>query len=101
MKLVVAAAALTLFAPAALAQTAPAQTATAPAAKFNLDTPIETIMADEKAKAALLSAVPQIAGHPHYEMFKQMSLHQVQPHSNGELTDEMMKKAEVALAAVK
>jgi parvulin-like peptidyl-prolyl isomerase len=111
MKLAVSAAALLMVAPAAYAQTAPAQTApatTAPAAttavaaaKFNLDTPIETIAADEKAKSAFEGALPGIFAHPSYEMFKGMSLRQVQPYSNGQLTDEMLKKAEEALAAVK
>ena len=107
MKLAVsAAAAMLLLAPAALAQTAPAVTApaattTVGAAKFNLDTPIEVIAADEKAKVAFEAALPGVFAHPSYEMFKSMSLRQVQPYSNGELTDEMLKKAEEALAAVK
>lgn len=99
MKLAVAAAALMLFAPAAYAQTAPAQTA--PASKFNLDTPVETIAADEKGKVALESAVPGITAHPMWDSFKSMSLNQLQPMSNGQLTDDMMKKAAETLAGVK
>ena len=101
MKLIYAAAAtLACLVPgAAFAQTAPAQTA--PAAKFNLDTPIETMAADEKAKAVLMADLPELLGHPMYEQFKGMSLRQLQPMSQGALTDELMKKVETNLAAIK
>ena len=99
---------------AALAQTAPAVEATAPsatapaadgaaavAARFNLDTPIESLVADESAKAVLDTDLPGLTTHPSYEMFKGMSLRQVQPLSNGQLTDEMMARTEASLAAIK
>ena len=99
---------------AALAQTAPAVEATAPsatapaadgaaavAARFNLDTPIESLVADESAKAVLDTDLPGLTAHPSYEMFKGMSLRQVQPLSNGQLTDEMMARTEASLAAIK
>lgn len=110
MKLVISAAALVLFAPAAFAQTAPAAPAAveAPAAaapvstaKFNLDTPIETLAADEKAKAVLMADLPDLLPHPSYDMFKGMSLRQVQPYSQGALTDELLAKVEANLAAIK
>ena len=114
MKLVLtAAAALAVMLPAAaFAQTAPAA-APAPAAmpapaatpaaatKFNLDTPIEVLAADEKAKAVLMADVPDLLPHPSYDMFKGMSLRQVQPYSQGALTDEILKKVETDLAAIK
>lgn len=98
-----AAAALAFLAPAAFAQTAPAPApAAAPAAaKFNLDTPIEVLVADTQAKAVLDADLPGIATHPSYDMFKGMSLRQVQPMSGGKLTDEMLKKVETDLAAIK
>ena len=106
------AAALLLAAPAAFAQNAPApapvaapDSAAAPAAvaatKFNLDTPIEVMVADEKAKAVLDTDLPGLTTHPSYEMFKAMSLRQVQPYSGGKLTDEAMTKVETDLAAIK
>jgi hypothetical protein len=104
------AAALMLLAPAAYAQTAPAAPATpapavgslaAAAAKFNLDTPIETLAADEKAKAVLMADLPELLPHPSYEMFKGMSLKGVQPYSNGALTDELLAKVEKDLAEIK
>ncbi|MBC9033255.1 hypothetical protein IAG41_12725 [Sphingomonas sp. JC676] len=113
MKLVLTAVALACLAPvAALAQTAPAP-ATAPAAtpapaaaastaKFNLDTPIETIVADEKAKAVLATSLgADVTANPAYESFKAMSLRQVQPFAPDKLTDELLKKVETDLAAIK
>jgi len=110
MKLIfAAAAAIAVFAPAAaFAQATPAVTPTpapaqtAPAAKFNLDTPIEVIVADEKAKAILTADIGMdVTAHPAYEQFKGMSLRQVQPYSQGAMTDEMLKKTETDLAEIK
>lgn len=107
MKLIVPAAAALLFlAPGAFAQTAPAPAqaaaaAAAVAAKFNLDTPIEALVADPKAKAVLDADLPGVTTHPSYDMFKAMSLRAVQPMSNGKLTDEQLKKVETDLAAIK
>lgn len=105
MKLIVpAAAALAFLAPGAFAQTAPAPApaaAPAVAAKFNLDTPIEALVADARAKAVLDADLPGVTTHPSYDMFKAMSLRAVQPMSDGKLTDEMLKKVETDLAAIK
>lgn len=102
MKLIyAAAAAVACMVPgAAFAQTTPAQTA--PAAKFNLDTPIEVLVADEKAKAVLTEGLGiDVTTHPAYDQFKGMSLRQVQPMSNGQVTDEMLVTIEKGLAAIK
>jgi hypothetical protein len=106
MKLIYAAAAAAAFVMpgAAMAQTATAQTAqTAPAAaKFNLDTPIETLIADEKAKAVLATGLgTDVTAHPAYDQFKGMSLRQVQPMSGGQVTDEMLATIEKGLAEIK
>ncbi|AQR74897.1 hypothetical protein [Sphingomonas sp. LM7] len=107
MKFIVpVAAALMILAPGAFAQTAPAPAApaaapAAPAAKFNLDTPIEVIVADPQAKAVLDADIPGTTTHASYGMFKSMSLRAVQPFSQGKLTDEMLKKVETDLAAIK
>lgn len=81
-------------------QTDAAEPAVAPA-RFTLETPIEKIVADPAGKAALDAAIPGISAHQHYDMFKAMSLKQVQPMSGGMLTDDLLKKAEASLAAVK
>ena len=98
MKVILAAAAIGFLSGAAMAQTAPAA---APVAKLTLDTPIEAIVADPRGKVALEATVPGITAHPAYPDFKGMSLRTVQPLSGGQLTDEMMKKIEADLAAIK
>ena len=88
------------LAPVAVAQTAAPATAAA-AAKFNLDTPIQDIVADAKAKAALDGAVPGVSTHASYDMFKSMSLNQLKAYAADQLTPEVLAKAEKALAEVK
>jgi tRNA A37 threonylcarbamoyladenosine synthetase subunit TsaC/SUA5/YrdC len=88
------------LAPAALAQTAAPATAAA-AAKFNLDTQIQAIVADEKGKAALESAVPGLSTHESFDMFKGMSLNQLAGYAGDQLTPEVLAKAQKALAEVK
>lgn len=122
MKLFVCAAALvTLTATPLLAQTAPAAptaavapaTPVAPAApaatpaagatmagKFSLDTPIETIVADATGKAAIDANMPGMTAHPAFDQFKSMSLKQLQPLAQGQITDEQLAKVAVALAAI-
>ena len=106
MKLIVTIAALALLAPAAQAQTAPAPAPTpAPAeavAKFNLDTPIEQIVADAKAKAVLDTDLgTDVTANPNYDQFKSMSLRTVQAFAPDKLTDALLKKVETDLAAIK
>jgi hypothetical protein len=93
---------IALAAPA-LAQNAqaPAAQPTAPAARFTLDTPVEQLVADAQARAVLEANVPGLAAHPMYEMFKTMSLRQLQPMSQGRLTDEIMNRLQTALTALR
>jgi hypothetical protein len=108
-RLTLALAALAAVAPpAALAQDAPAPApaATAPApeataARFTLDTPVEQLVADTRAKAVLDARVPGLSGHAAYNMFKAMSLRMLQPHSQGRLTDELMAQIQADLAAIR
>ncbi len=91
----------------ALAQTAPApapapaQAAPAAAAKFTLDTPIQEIVADAQAKAAIDKNLPGLIGLPQYDMFKGLSLNQLKAYSDGKLTDEVLAKTAADLAAIK
>ncbi len=87
------------LAPVSFAQDAAAPAATA--AKFNLDTPIQDIVADEKAKAALEANIPGLPQHESYEMFKGMSLNQLKAYAADKLTPELLAKTEKDLAAVK
>jgi hypothetical protein len=87
---------------AAPAPAAPAAIAPAAAGKFTLDTPIETIEADAKAKEVLTADLGMdVAQHPAYESFKSMSLNQVAPMSGGKITDDVLKKVATDLAAIK
>ena len=106
MKLVIlAAAAFACLSPAiASAQDAPAAAPaqTAPAAKFNLDTPIEALVADEKAHAVLTANFGgDIVANPAYDSFKAMSLNAVAPYAADKLPPELLKKIEADLAAIK
>ncbi|MDY7525423.1 hypothetical protein [Sphingomonas sp. 10B4] len=90
------------------AQTAPAPavtttstTTTASTAKFTLETQIETIAADPKGKAVLDTDLQNITAHPMYDQFKSMSLAQVQPMSQGALTDAALAKVKIDLEAIK
>lgn len=80
---------------------APAPAAAVPATRLNLDTPIETIVADAKGKAVLDTDVPGVTTHPSYEMFKGMSLNQLQSYAADKLTPAVLAKAGTDLAAIR
>lgn len=93
-------------APAPAATPAPATTPVPPSTaaetpKFTLDTPIETIAADPAGKAVLDADFPGMLVHPMYDQFKSMSLAQVQPMSQGAISEAAVAKAKVDLAALK
>lgn len=79
----------------------PAPAAPAGDAKFNLDTPLQDIVADEKGKAVIEKHFPGMIALPEYEMFKAISLTQLQPYSNGKITDEMLADTAKDLAEIK
>jgi outer membrane receptor protein involved in Fe transport len=83
---------------AALAQS---DTPAATAAAFSIDTPIEALMADERAKAVVSKHLPGIDQHPAYGDFKSLSLKTLAPFSQGLITDELLGKIEADLTAIK
>ena len=107
MSLIAIALAAGQTAPAAAPATAPAPAtavaaAPAVAGKFTLDTPIETLVADTKAKDVLTADLGgDVSQHPMYESFKSMSLNQLAPMSQGKITDDVLKKVATDLAAIK
>ncbi len=107
MKLFTCCAALVaLTAAPALAQTATPAPATAPAApaaaaKFTLDSPIETLVADTSAKKVLDTDLPGLTTNDKYDMFKSMSLNQVAGFAPDKLTPERLSKVATDLAAIK
>lgn len=83
---------------AALAQNdAPA----APAAAFTVDTPIEALVADARAKAVLDKYLAGIDQHPAFDQFKSLSLKALAPFSQGMISDELLGKIDADLAAIK
>jgi len=97
-------AAAALTAPAFAADTTDtAETAAPMAAAFTIDTPIETLMADERAKAVvtLHFGGQDLTAHPAYDQFKALSLKAVAPFSQGLITEEALAKIAVDLAAIK
>jgi hypothetical protein len=103
------AALLTLIAAPALAQTTPAPAAPAAAApaapaaatRLNLDTPIETVVADADGKKVLDADLPGLTTNDKYDMFKSMSLNQVAGFAPDKLTPENLAKVATDLAAIK
>ena len=81
---------------AAIAQDAPA-----PAAAFTIDSPIETLVADARAKAVLDKYLPGIDQHPAYDQFKALSLKTLAPFSQGLITEDMLTKISTDLAEIK
>ncbi len=75
--------------------------ATTTAAAFTVETPIEALMADERAKAVLTKHLPGIDQHPAYEQFKALSLKALAPFSQGMISDELLGKIDADLAAIK
>ena len=78
----------------------PGETLDLDATTSPLDLPIERIAADAEGKLVFEANLPQVIGHANYETFKSMSLRQLQPLSQGQLTDEALARAASELAMV-
>ncbi len=76
--------------------------AEAPAASFSTRTPLEKLMADERAKAVLLRHFggKDMSKMPNWAMMKAMSLRQIAPFSKGSITDELLAKIDADLAKI-
>ena len=70
------------------------------AAALTIDTPIETLLADEDAREVVLAEMPDLEENPYYPQIKGMSLKAVQPYSQGAITDEMLTNIEAGLAEI-
>ena len=82
------------------ATTTASTTTAATTTGFTLDTPIEQIVANPAGKAVLDKDLPGLTTHPAYDQFKTMSLKEVEPMSQGALTDDMLAKTGTDLAAL-
>ena len=65
------------------------------------DTPIESIAAVPEGKAALDKHLPGLTTHEAYDQFKGMSLKQVQPMSQGAISDDAIKALQADLDKLK
>ena len=103
MKLIPTLVATTLLAvfaaPPVLADTQPSATAT-PAAKYTLDTPIETLVADPRAKTVLDTDLPGLTTHPQFDTFKGMSLTALSGFAPDKLTPDRLQKVKTELASL-
>lgn len=107
MKLIAAAALLTLTATPIYAQTAPATppvAATTDGAAMHalsVDLPIKDLLANDKSKAVLEANLPGISTRPDLPSFESLTLAQVAPYSGGLVNDEVIAKIAAGLAAIK
>lgn len=92
---------LSLAAGALIATPAFAETPAATAAPSAGDTPIADIAATPEGKAALDKNLPGLTSHEAYEQFKGMTLKQVQPMSQGAITDDQIKALQADLDKLK
>ena len=106
MKLIAAAALLTLTATPVFAQTAPVTTpapatVAGAATPLTVDSPIQDLLANDKSKAVLEANLPGISTRADLDSFKSLTLTQVAPYSGGLVTDEVIAKIATGLAAIK
>jgi para-nitrobenzyl esterase len=99
--LAVAAAAATISAAPAFAIDAPAAAAPAAPKMSTADTTIGDLLDNPVAKAVLMKHVPVLAGNAQIEMARAMTLKQIQPMAGDALSDEVLAKIDVDLAAIK
>ncbi|MEP0390577.1 MAG: hypothetical protein ABJ205_09325 [Erythrobacter sp.] len=69
-------------------------------ATLSIESSIETLMANEAAKAVVLKHLGPLDQHPFYDQIKNMTLPQVQPMSGGQITDDMIANITKDLAAL-
>ena len=78
----------------------PPPTVAAGSADFSLDTPIETLLADVRARAVLDRNLPGLSDDANLAKFKALSLRRLAPLSGGQLTEELLARTAYDLAAL-
>lgn len=78
----------------------PGAAPTAPATKYTLDTPIETLVADPRARTVLDTDLPGLTSHPQFEQFKSMSLTTLSTFAPDKLTPDRLAKVKTELASL-
>lgn len=104
IKTVLVVAALTTLAPAALAQTAPAQDhanhAAPAAARPTIASPIKDLLNNPETAAVMEKHLPGVAQHPMRPQFENMTLAQVMPMSGGMITQATVDAIDADLKAL-
>ncbi|MEQ7154343.1 hypothetical protein [Brevundimonas aurifodinae] len=104
IKSVLAAAALAVLAPTALAQTAPAQDHSnhaAPAtARPTIASPIKDLLNNAETAAVMEKHLPGVAQHPMRPQFEDMTLAQVMPMSGGMISQATVDAIDADLKAL-
>ncbi|MEO6716069.1 MAG: hypothetical protein ABIM50_02315 [Novosphingobium sp.] len=99
--LAAAAASATLVAAPAYAVDPPAAVAPAVHKMSTADTTIGDLLDNPAAKAVLMKHVPAMASNSQIEMARSMTLKQIQPMAGDALSDELLAKIDMDLAAIK
>ena len=91
---------LALAAVPAAAQTPAPAAAEATTTYSSTSTPIGTLLDDAAAKAVLDKNVPGLTTNPQIDMARGMTLKDIQSYAAEQLTDDVLKKIDVDLAAL-
>lgn len=67
---------------------------------FSANSPIAAIVSDPQAKEVLDRIFPTLTDHAAFDQFKALSLRQLQPYSDGGITDARIAEAEEAFKAI-
>jgi hypothetical protein len=96
-----AAASAAVVAAPALAIDPPAAAPAAAAKLTTADTTIGDLLDNPAAKAVLEKHLPALVGNAQIEMARSMTLKQIQPMTGDMLSDELLAKVDLDLAAIK
>jgi len=97
---VAAAVAVLACAGGAFAQAAPAAPQAPAAARPTIASPIKALLANPQTKPVLEKHLPGISAHPALPQFQDLTLAQVAPMSEGEVTDEIIARIDADLQAI-
>lgn len=86
--------------PADDAVTAISTSSPAPSEAFTLDTPIDRLIADARARAVLDRNLPGLSTDENLPRFRSLSLRAFQPLTGGQLTDDLLGRMAADLAAL-
>ena len=98
-RLLIALLAATLAVPAG-AQTPPRRVQT-PVTRFSIDTPIEVLIANRAAKAALDRTMPGLSSNPRLGMFRKMSIRELAAHPHASIPASRVQALQAELIRIR